>query len=195
MKKLLISTSLIASVLVPTAAQAQAIPAAVIAVVDVDKVRTTCNACKTAIAALQSQVTAQSNRAKTLGAPLDAEKQSIQNAINALNGKEPDAALKTRASAFETKLQQAQEEISKSQQQLQANQAYILKQIDDKMNPIYAQVMQRRGANVLLEQNATLAAAAAVDVTNDVLAGLNAALTTIQTTAPAPARTNTTQGR
>ncbi len=194
MKRLLITASLIASAAIPAAAQAQALPAAVVAVVDVDRVRTTCNACKTAIATLQSQATAQNNRAKALGAPLDTEKQSIQTAINALNGKEPDAALKARANAFETKVQQAQEEVSRGQQQLQANQQYIIKQIDDKLNPIFSQVMQRRGANILLEQGATLAAASAVDVTNDVLAALNASLTTIQTTAPAPARP-ATQGR
>lgn len=195
MKTLLISASLIASAVVPAAAQAQALPPAVVAVVDADRVRSTCNACKTAIAALQSQVTAQNNRAKTLGAPLDTEKNAIQTAINALNGKEPDAALKARANAFETKLQQAQDEVSRGQQQLQANQAYIIKQIDDKLNPIYAQVMQRRGANLLVEQNATLATAQSIDVTNDVLTALNAALPSIQTTAPAPARANTTQGR
>jgi Skp family chaperone for outer membrane proteins len=194
MKRLLITASLIASAAIPAAAQAQALPAAVVAVVDVDRVRTTCNACKTAIATLQSQATAQNNRAKALGAPLDTEKQSIQTAINALNGKEPDAALKARANAFETKVQQAQEEVSRGQQQLQANQQYIIKQIDDKLNPIFSQVMQRRGANILLEQGATLAAASAVDVTNDVLTALNASLTTIQTTAPAPARP-ATQGR
>ena len=194
MKRLLITASLIASAAIPAAAQAQALPAAVVAVVDVDRVRTTCNACKTAIATLQSQATAQNNRAKALGAPLDTEKQSIQTAINALNGKEPDAALKARANAFETKVQQAQEEVSRGQQQLQANQQYIIKQIDDKLNPIFSQVMQRRGANILLEQGATLAAASAVDVTTDVLTALNASLTTIQTTAPAPARP-ATQGR
>ena len=75
------------------------------------------------------------------------------------------------------------------------NQQYILKQIEDKLNPIFAQVMQRRGANVLVDQNATLATAASVDVTNDALTALNAALTTIQTVAPAPARPNQPQGR
>ena len=55
--------------------------------------------------------------------------------------------------------------------------------------------MQRRGANVLLETGSTLAAASAVDVTNDVLAGLNAALPTISTTAPAAPAKSQPQGR
>jgi len=197
MKRLLIMTSLGASALIPAAAQAQALPAAVVAVVDIDRVRSTCNACKTAIAALQSQATAQETREKSLIAPLQTEQQSIQAAVNALAGKEPDAALQARAKAFQTKYEQAQEQAARGRQQLQANQQYIVKQIDDKMNPIFAQVMQRRGANVMVEQGATLATAAAIDVTNDVLAALNTALTTIQTTAPAAttARPNQPQGR
>jgi Skp family chaperone for outer membrane proteins len=195
MKTLLISASFIAAAIMPAAAQAQALPAAVVAVVDVDRVRSTCNACKTAIAALQSQATAQENREKALSAPLQTEGQSIQTAINALNGKEPDAALKQRAEAFQAKLQQAQETAARGRQQLTANKDYILKQIDDKLNPIFSQVMQRRGANILVEQGATLATSTTVDVTNDVLTALNAALPSIATTAPAPARTTQPQGR
>jgi outer membrane protein len=195
MKRLLLSVSLGASVLIPAAAHAQALPAAVVAVVDVDRVQTTCNACKTAIAALQSQQTAQESRLKTLSAPLDTERQSIQTAVNALNGKEPDAALKQRIQTFQTKFQQAQDEAQRAQQQLQLNQQYILKQIDDKLNPIFSQVMQRRGANLLVSQNATLATATSVDVTNDVLAALNTALPSISATAPAAARANTPKGR
>ena len=56
--------------------------------------------------------------------------------------------------------------------------------------------MQRRGANVLVELGATLASSSNVDVTNDVLAALNAALPTISTTAPAaPAAPKQPQGR
>jgi Skp family chaperone for outer membrane proteins len=195
MKRLLISVSLGASALIPAAAQAQALPAAVVAVVDVDRVRTNCNACRTAIAALQSQAAAENGREKALVAPLQTEQQSIQAAANALNGKQPDAALQARAKAFQEKYQQAQEQAARGQQQLQANQQYILKQIEDKLGPIYAQVMQRRGANVMVEQGATLAAATSVDVTNDVLAALNTALPSISPTAPAPTRTNQPQGR
>jgi len=45
--------------------------------------------------------------------------------------------------------------------------------------------MQKHGANVLLEVGSTLATTTSVDVTADVLAGLNAALPSIVTTAPA----------
>jgi Skp family chaperone for outer membrane proteins len=45
--------------------------------------------------------------------------------------------------------------------------------------------MQRRGANLLVEVGATLATSTSVDVTNDVLAALNAALPSVSTQAPA----------
>ena len=185
MKTLLISAALGAAIIVPSAASAQALPAAVVAVVDLERVTAQCNACKTAQAALRAQVAAEETREKNLATPLQTEQQSIQTAIDALKGKDPDAALQARIKAFQSKGQQAQEEAARGRQQLQANQQYIQKQILDKLGPIYQQVMQRRSANVLVEAGATLAATQAVDVTNDVLAGLNAALPTIATTAPA----------
>lgn len=185
MKKLLVSAAFAATVFVPVSAQAQNLPAAVVAVVDLDKVSTNCNACKTARAALQGQVTALQNREKALATPLEAEGKAIQAAIDALKGKDPDAALQNRVKAFDAKRQQGSQEIANQQQQIQRNSAYVSQQVQAKLTPIYQQVMQRRGANLLVEIGTTLASAAAIDVTNDVLAGLNAALPSLATTAPA----------
>jgi len=192
MKTLLLSAAVLAAAIMPTAASAQAVPAAVIAVVDLERVTASCNACKTANAALTSQVNALKTRQQTLAAPLSTEGQAREAAGKALNGKAPDAALQARAKAYQTKLQQAQQEMARQEEQIRRNQAYIQKQIGDKLCPIYQQVMTRRGANVLLEAGTTLASSNSVDVTNDVLAGLNSALPTIATTAPA---TQQPQGR
>ena len=62
------------------------------------------------------------------------------------------------------------------------------KQIQAKLGPIYQQVMQKRGANLMVEVGSTLATSANLDVTNDVLASLNVVLPTVQTTAPAAAQ-------
>lgn len=186
MNKLLLSAALAASFVAPSAASAQAIPAAVVAVVDLDKVTSSCTACVAANAALRSRVTALQTREQTLAAPLEAEQKSLQTAIDALpKGKEPDAALQARIRTFQNKQQAGQQELARSQEQLRRDQAYILQQIRDKLGPIYQQVMQRRGANLMVETGATLAASSNVDVTNDVLAALNAALPSVQTTAPA----------
>ena len=187
MKNILVSAAALAAIMTPAVAQAQAVPAAVIAVVDLEKVTTTCNACRTAKAALTSQVNALQAREKTLSAPLETEGKAIQAAVEALKGKEPDAALQARANAWQTKRQTAAQELSRQQNQIQRNQAYISQQIAAKLGPIYQQVMQRRGANVMLEIGSTLATGATLDVTNDVLTALNSALPSVQTVAPAQA--------
>jgi outer membrane protein len=196
MKKLLISVSLAAAAILPSAAHAQAVPAAAIAVVDLDKVTSDCTSCKTASAALRAQVTTLQSRESALATPLQTEQKSIQAAIDALGAKEPDAALKARVQAFQTKQQQGAQELQRQKEQIQANQQFVQRQIAAKLGPIYTQVMQKRGANILVEIGQTLASSAGLDVTNDVVTALNTALPTIQTVAPAQAtRPATPPGR
>lgn len=195
MKILLATAAIAAAFIVPTAAQAQPIPAAVIAVVDLDKVSGDCNACRTAAASLRSQVTSLQDREKALGAPLKAEQESIEAAMRALKGAQPDAALQARIKAFQDKRQAGADELQKRQDQIQANQRYVQKQISDKLNPIYSTVMKARGATLLLEVGSTLAAAQSLDVTNDILTALNAALPSLSVNAPAAAAAPKTQGR
>ena len=185
MKTFFVSAAFAAAALAPSAASAQSVPGAVIAVVDLERVTSSCNACKTAATALRAQITSLQNRQKTLAAPLQTEGKSIQTAIDALNGKEPDAALQARIKAFQTKQQQGATEIQNQEAQIQRNNQYVQKQIGDKLAPIYQSVMQRRGANILLETGSTLATTTSVDVSNDVLAALNTALPTISAVAPA----------
>ena len=174
MRKIAMSAAFAAMVLATTGAFAQAIPQAVVAVVDLEKVSTDCTACKSAKTALEGQVNAYRSREAALAAPLKTERDAIQSAVNALAGKQPDTALQNRVKAYETK-----------QQQLQRNQAYVSQQISVKLGPIYQQVMQRRNANIMVEKGATLASGATLDVTNDVLAALNQQLPSVVTTAPA----------
>ena len=195
MRKIAILAAASAAAILPTGASAQALPGAVVAVVDLQRVSSECTACKAASTALQGQVTALRNREQTLGSPLETERKSIQTAVDALKGKDPDAALQARIRAFQAKQQQGAQELSKQQAQIERNQAYVSQQITTKLGPIYQQVLQRHGANVLLEQGAALAAAAMLDVTNDVLAALNTALPTVSTTAPAAAPSAQPQGR
>jgi outer membrane protein len=195
MRKTLLLTAFAAMIATPTVASAQAIPSAVIAIVDLEKVTSQCTACRTAQAALQSQVNALKQRQDTLAAPLKTEGEQIQAAIDALKGKQPDTALQNRVRAFQTKQQQGAQELARQQQQIQRNQAHISQQIQSKLGPIYQQVMQRRRANVLVEIGSTLASGAGLDVTNDVLTALNSALPTVQTVAPAQPAQQQPQGR
>jgi Skp family chaperone for outer membrane proteins len=195
MRKIAMTAAFAAMVLTPVGASAQAIPGAVIAVVDLEKVSSECTACKAAKTALEGQVTALKSREAALAAPLKTEGQSLQTAVEALKGKEPDAALQARIKAFQTKQQQGAQEIARQTNQIQRNQAYVSQQISAKLGPIYTQVMQRRGANVMVEAGATLASGANLDVTNDVLAALNQQLPSVSTTAPAAPAQQQPQGR
>lgn len=195
MRNIAMTAAFAAMVLAPAAASAQAIPGAVVAVVDLEKVSSDCTACKAAKTALEGQVAALKSREAALAAPLKTEGQALQTAVEALKGKEPDAALQARIKAFQTKQQSGASEIQRQTVQIQRNQAYVSQQISTKLGPIYQQVMQRRGANVMVEAGATLAAGANLDVTNDVLAALNQQLPSVATTAPAAPAQQQPQGR
>ena len=190
-----LTAALIAASALATPALAQRVPAAQVAVVDLDRVGRECNACKSAGAALQSQVTAFNNRRQTLNTQLLPERTQLQTAVNALAGKQPDAALTQRIQAFQQKEVNAAQELEKQQNQIQRNQAYISQQINTKLAPLLQPAMDRRGANILMDSGAAIRFATTVDITNDVLAALNSALTSVATTAPAQPQQTNPQGR
>ena len=184
--KILLTTAAVAAIAaIATPAAAQRVPAAVIAVVDTNRVTAQCNACKTASAALQAQVTALRTRQQQLTASLQPEATAVEAAVKALGAKQPDAALLARGRALQTKQDAANTELGRQQQQIQRNQQYVLQQIGAKLDPVIQQVMVARGANLVIDASAALRTTPALDVTNDVLAALNAALPSLATTAPA----------
>ena len=171
-----------AAVAVPAAAQAQRVPAAVVVVVDTDQIYRDCNACRTAQTQLQSQAQALQTRQQTLENELRPEGQAIQTAIQALNGKQPDAALRQRVEAFQKRQQAAQQELANTQQNLQSIQANVVRQIEERLRPAINQVMTQRGANLAVDVDATLAHQQALNVTASVLAALNTSLPSVSLT-------------
>lgn len=183
--KTYLAAALVAASAIATPALAQRVPAAQIAVVDLDRVGRECNACRTASTALQSQINAFNTRRQQLTTQFQPERQQLQTAVTALAGKQPDAALTQRIQAFQQREQGAATELERSQAQIQRNQAYISQQINAKLVPLLQPAMDKRGANVLMDSSSALRYAPALDITNDVLAALNAVLTSVATTAPA----------
>nr|WP_294167318.1 OmpH family outer membrane protein [uncultured Sphingomonas sp.] len=192
--KLLLAAIAGAAVL-PSAAQAQRVPAAAVVVIDTDRIYRECTACRAAVAQLQTQAQSLQSRQQALAAPLTTEGQQIQTAVNALNGRQPDAALRTRIQAFETRREQAAQEVGRLQQNIQSTQVNVRRQIDARMEPIINQVMTARGANVAVDTNATLAASTGINVTNDVLARLNQQLPSVSVTPLPQNQQQQTQGR
>jgi Skp family chaperone for outer membrane proteins len=182
MRNLLILSTAAAALAIPAAASAQRAPAAVIILVDTGKVYNDCNACKTAQAQFQAQATAAQNRQKTLAGQIQPEHEAIQKAIDALGGKQPDAALRTRIEAYQKKSEDAQREMAAAEQNLQSIRANIIRQIDAKFGPAVSQVMTQQGANIALDMDGTIAHGAGTDATAAVLAALNASLSSISVT-------------
>ena len=182
MIKTLLLSAVAAAIAVPTAAQAQRAPAATVIIVDTDQIYRDCNACKTARTQLQAQAKSIETRQQTLTNQLKPEAESIQTALKALNGKEPDAALKKRVQDFQQKEQQANQELGRSQQNLQSIQANVVRQIEAKLGPAINQVMTQRGANLAVDVGSTLAHAQGTDATAAVLAAVNATLPSVSLT-------------
>ena len=187
MKNLFLIAAASAALATPQLASAQALPAAVVAVVDVNRASSQCNACRTAVATLESQLGALRALQASLDSSLQTEARSIQAAVAALKGKQPDAALTTRARAFEQKQADAQRQLQTRQATFERSRAFVFKQIQDKLEPVVTGVLSRRGASVMIDSSNVVRFAPSVDVTNDVIAGLNSSLTSINTNAPAAA--------
>jgi outer membrane protein len=169
------------------AAQAQPLPAAVVAVVNRNQIAQTCTPCAAATGQLQAQGQQFQARQQQLAGPLQTEQQAIQTAINALPANtQPDAALAARIRAWETNRDAATNELGRTQQTLQRNENYVIQQILQRMQPMINQVAQQRGATVVIDSTDTVFAAPQVDVTASVLALMNANNTPFNVTAPPP---------
>jgi Skp family chaperone for outer membrane proteins len=171
----------------PAVAQAQALPPAVVAVVDTDRIASTCTVCVQANQQLQAQLTQLQQRATQLGTPHQTEERALTTAVGALPaGQQPDAALTQRIQAFQTQQQTAQREIATRQEQLQRNAAFVRQQIGQRLAPAIQQIMQQRGATVAIDRGATLAINPTVDITDAVLAAVNQNTTALNVNAPPP---------
>jgi outer membrane protein len=180
MRKIILLTALAVTSAIPASVNAQARGG--IIVVDTDTILRTCTACVAAQAQLQQRETALRTRAQTLQTQLQTEGKPIQDAVNALNGKQPDAALQARITAFETKQRNAQQELANSQRTLQSTAQNVQQQVASRLVTIVEQVRARRGAALAVAKDATLANDSAGDVTSEVLTALNSALPSVSVT-------------
>jgi outer membrane protein len=186
MTKFLTATAVVALAAAssPVFAQARAVPTQAI-VVDTQRIFSTCTACVAAQAQLKTQADAIQARQTALATPLQTEQQSIQTAVNALQGRQPDAALQSRITAFQQRQQQAAQELQGREETFNRNRAFVGQQISQRLNPIIVSTMKARGANVAVDPTSILAYEPALDATNDVLAALNQQLPSVSVTAPA----------
>jgi len=192
MNKLLIAALTASALVAPAAAVAQARGG--IVVVDTDRILAECTACRAATATLNSQTTALRTRAQGLQTQLQSEGQPIQTAVNALNGKQPDAALQARITAFQAKQRSAEQELANGQRNLQSTQAHVSQQLSTRLLPIIEQSRARRGAAIAVSKSGLLANDTSIDITGEVLTALNQQVPSVSVT-PLPQQQSTTPGR
>ena len=139
-----------------------------------------CNACKTAPAALRSQVTALQTREKALAdAARDRAASRSRRGQRAARARSPTRRCRPAIKAFQTKQQQGAQELSAPAAADPAQPGSTSQQqIATKLGPIYQQVMQRAAPTSWSRSARRSRPAPALDVTNDVLAALNTALPT-----------------
>ena len=183
MKKLLIALALAG---VSTPVLAQQLPAAVIVTVDNQEMIVQSAAAKAAQTELKPKGDALVARLNQLRTSLAAEEKTLRDTQPA-QGAAPVAitAWQTKARDFETRRTQADQELQRRQQEIQAAEQWVIKQITDGANPIISTIMRERGANIAVDERVTLQHAAAIDITADVLARLDKALPRVSTTPPA----------
>ena len=174
-------------------AQAQQRPA--VLVVDTDRILNECTACRAAANTLQSQVQQGRTRAQQLEASLKPEAESLEKAIQALGGKQPDAALQARITAFRNRQQQGSTELSNRETALQSTQAHVQQQIGSRIVQIAEQSRARRQASVVVTKGSTLASDSAADITGEVLAALNQQLPSVSVTPMPQQQQSRPQGR
>ena len=180
MRKILLLAAIAATTAIPSAVQAQARPSVLI--VDTGEIMGTCTACKAAAAQLQQKQTALRTRAQTLNQQLQTEGKPLQDQFNALNGKQPDAALTAKITAFQTKEKNAQTELAAGERDLQSTATHVQQQIGTRLVQIVEQIRAQRGAAIAVAKDSTLANDNSIDVTSQVLASLNSALPSVSVT-------------
>ncbi len=150
------AAALLAATVVASPALAQTVPAARIAVVDTARIARDCTACRAAGTQLQAQENTRRTRAQTLQQQLQTEGRPLETAVNALNGRNPDAALQARITAFQTKERAAQTELANGQRNLQSIQANVNQQIGARLITVVNTIAAQRGANVAIDKGGAL---------------------------------------
>lgn len=202
MNKIIFGVAIAAlSAAIPTAVLAQRAPGAQIVVVDTGKVMRECRACVAAQTQLQGQIAALQQRQQTLSGPLQTEMTAIDAEATRVRGLPAGAArtaaetaLNNRLQALRTRENTANQELGRQEQTIQSTRAHVVQQLQQRLKPILDGLLASRGANIVIDRDATLSFSPALEVTNEVLTALNAQLPSVSVT-PLPPQPATAPGR
>lgn len=182
---ILAATPLAAAVALPVIAQAQAVSG--VAVADLDEAVAKSNAYTTAVAQIKTTYAAQIAQADARAKALTAELQPLANAYQTA-AKAPganQAALQQQLQTLQARERAANAEVSKISEPVARARAYAQEQILLKLEAAVNSAMTKKRINVLLQPQAAIKALPAADITNDVMAELNATVPSVGITPPA----------
>lgn len=167
------------------AAQAEAQPTIII--VNLEDVIAKSTAGILAQKELEEKMTALQARANELRTRFDNEAQSLVRDRPGPNA--PSAAIsawETEVRNYETRKGFAEQGLAKSNSDFETARQYVVQQLTNASQPLILQIMQERGALVVLSEGATLQYNASTNVTDDVIARLDRVVPRVSTT-PLPA--------
>jgi Skp family chaperone for outer membrane proteins len=175
----------LASVILPSVASAQATGG--IAVANLDEAVQKSNAFVLAVNQIKitykPQLDAFDARSKALNAEMQPMVTAFQTAQRAPNPNQ--TALQTQYTALQTKQQAAQKELQGLYVPIGRAQAFAEEQIVAKLDGVLKSTMTAKKVSLVLQPQATISYQPTVDITNDIVTGLNAAITTVSITPPA----------
>lgn len=167
---------------------AQQAPAAAAAtqylVVDLNRVVLESAALKAAQPTIDSKRNALEAKAKTLQSQLEADAKALQQ--QAESGIAAPDVLQAKQRELQQKAQKADQELATLRTDFQRTAAYVESQILEGSKPVINQIIQERGATLVLNRDAVVFANPAIDITGDVIARMQKSLPTVSTTPPAP---------
>ena len=192
MRKLILSVAAASAAMVGASVHAQS---ATVLTVDTDRILAECTACRSAATNIQGQINSARQRAQTLEGQLRTEAQGLETQVKALNGRQPDAGLQQKITAFQTKQNQARTELGNRERQIESIQAHVQQQIGTRVVQIAEQIRARRQASVVMSKGSLMAVDPRSDVTGEVLAALNQQLPSVSVTPLPQQQQSTTTGR
>lgn len=182
---ILAATPLAAAVALPAIAQAQAVSG--VAIADLDEAVAKSNAYTTAVSQIKTTYAAQIAQADARAKALTAELQPLATAYQTAS-KAPganQAALQQQLATLQSRERAANAEVSKISEPVARARAYAQEQILLKLEAAVNSAMTKKRINILLQPQAAIKALPAADITNDVMAELNASVPNVSITPPA----------
>ncbi len=190
MKKVLLTAAISAGLglaAMSSAVAQQAAPAATASspylVVDLSRVVQESAALKAAQPTLDTKRNALEAKVKTLQTQLENDAKALQQ--QAQSGVAAPDVLQAKQRELQQKAQNADQEVATLRNDYGRTENHVVNQILEGSRPVINQIIQERGATLVLNRDAVVFANQSIDITGDVIARMQKSLPTVSTTPPA----------